>query len=160
MLQSLLAKVPDVNGYAEVAPIADALTSSFTIPGSLIAKTADVAFVLGEDGVWEIPLAGISAAREVEKAPIAASGSATPVELSIKHGTKVVLRQQYEVGVTLVPSSASSLPDPTSGGCGCSGAESLTSVQAAACPPGCWPCPNGSCCCPPMTRCLRVGCAR
>ena len=160
MLQSLLASVPNVSGYAEVAPIADALTSSFTIPGALIAKTADVAFVLGEDGVWEIPLAGISAARELKSATAAAGGAATPVELSIKHGTKVVLRQQYEVGVTLVPSSPGAAPDATSGGCGCSGSENSVSTMARACPPGCWRCPNGGCCCPPMTRCLRVGCAR
>jgi len=160
MLQSLLSSVPNVANYSEVAPIAEALTSAFTISGTIIAKTADVTFLLGEDGVWEIPLAGVSAAKKSENGPFAAGETSVPVELSINHGTKVILRQHYEVGVTLVPSSAAAGESQGQAGCGCSGAQGTASVQARACPPGCWRCPNGGCCCPPMTRCLRVGCAK
>lgn len=159
MLKSLLSNVPTVSSYSEVAPLADALTSNFKISGAVVAQSADAVFLVGEDGVWEIPVSGVAAANKVEAA-VAVTGNSVSVELSVRHGTKVILRQQYEVGVSLVPSSTGEAA-PNSGGCGCSGSQSTASnALARGCPPGCWMCPNGGCCCPPMTRCLRVGCAR
>lgn len=154
MLKSLFSSVPEVKDYSEVAPLAKALTATFTIPGSLIAKTEDIVFLLGEDGVWEIPIAGIAGTRKTENALVASSASSVPVELSITHSTHIVLRQQFEVGVTLVPPTAtSSQPQAKVDGCSCSGVQEAVSTQPLACP-------NDGCCCPPMTKCLSVGCGK
>ena len=155
MLREILKAVPEMRS-SEHAKSAAELHGALAFDGAAIGRTKDAIFLYGTDGVWEISHADITASRELEHYSGAIPDGAVAVRFHVKRGARVTLLQEFEVGVSLVAPTAAITRDHSSGTCSCSRSTQATTRD---CPSGCWMCPNGHCCCSPMTRCLSNGCA-
>lgn len=151
---SMKKSIDALTEYKSLEEAADQIhdaTDGILLTGILSGKTqTDLIFLVGENEFYQVPQEGIVDMAESTGCSSRSGIMPSKKEVSalIRNGTKIRMVSVFEVGKTLVPHSPSDQVLNDDG------------TKSVRCNPGCFPCPNGSCCCAPFTRCLRAGCAR